>query len=134
MLRAALGPSSVVGIVTAAVVTLVRGSGALPGAGLGLVVAVAFYASGMLLLSRLVRDANPYAFLAVGMAIYLGQVLALVLFMMAFGGASWVDGKALGIVAGVVTLAWQVFAFRALRTGRLPVYDEPAPTESAAAE
>jgi len=77
------------------------------------------------MLSRLVRSASPHAFLAVAMAVYLGQVIALLLFIIVFRGADWVDGFALGVTALVVTLAWQLFAMRALRRAPLPVYDEP---------
>ena len=76
---------------------------------------VAFFASGMFLLSRLVRSASPHAFFAVALAVYLGQVLVLLLVIIAFKDADWVDGVALGPVALVVTLAWQVFAMLALR-------------------
>lgn len=126
MLRGALAPSAVVGALTVAVLVIVRGSGALAGGSLGLLVALGFYASGMFLLSRLVTSASPQAFFAVAMAVYLGQIIALLLFIMAFRDATWVDRPALGIVAGVVTIAWQIFAFRALRAARLPIYDEPA--------
>ncbi len=128
MLRGALLPSSVAGIVAVAAVVLWRGGDALAGAVLGLLVAVGFFASGMFLLSRLVRDASPHAFFAVAMTVYLGQVIALLLVIIAFREASWVDGMALGVVVLVVTLVWQVFAFRSLRRARIPVYDEPSPT------
>jgi ATP synthase protein I len=127
MLRGALVPSSVAGLVGVVAVVLWRGTDALAGAVLGWAVAVAFFASGMFLLSRLVRDASPHAFFAVAMTVYLGQVIGLLLVVIAFDDASWVDGIALGVVVLVVTLVWQVFAFRALRTARMPVYDEPAP-------
>jgi ATP synthase protein I len=32
----------------------------------------------------------------------------------------------LGVAALVVTIVWQVFAMRAMRTARIPVYDESA--------
>jgi hypothetical protein len=60
------------------------------------------------------------------MAVYLGQVIALLLVIMAFKDADWVDGPALGIVAFVVTIVWQVFAMVALRRARIPVYDPPS--------
>ena len=72
----------------------------------------------MFLLSRLVRTANPQAFFAVAMAVYLGQVIALLLVIMVFKDADWVDGPALGVVAFVVTIVWQVFAMVALRRAR----------------
>ena len=128
MLRGALLPSVVAGLLAVAGVVLVRGVDALAGALIGLVVAVGFFASGLFLLSRLVRDASPHAFFAVAMAVYLGQVLGLLLVIIAFKDASWVDGPALGIVALVVTLVWQVFAMRALRRARVPVYDPPVDT------
>ncbi|MFQ6170077.1 hypothetical protein ACK8HX_00600 [Oryzobacter sp. R7] len=125
MLRGALVPSTVAGLVAVVALVVVRGGGVLAGALIGLVVAVGFFASGMFLLSRLVRTANPASFFAVAMAVYLGQVIALLLVIMAFKDADWVDGVALGAVAFVVTIAWQLFAMRALRRARVPVYDLP---------
>jgi len=103
----------------------VRGVDALAGALIGLVVAVVFFASGMFLLSRLVRSTSPTAFFAVAMAVYFGQIIFLLLVILAFIDADWVDGVALGLVVLVVTLVWQVFAMIALRRARIPVYDEP---------
>ncbi|MBM6400643.1 hypothetical protein [Phycicoccus sonneratiae] len=128
MLRGALVPASVAGALAVLVLGVVRGLDSVPGSLLGLAVSVAFYASGMFLLSRLVRSASPHAFLAVAMAVYLAQVLALLVFFIVFRSASWVDGTALAVTALVVTLAWQAFAYRAMRTARLPVYDEPSDT------
>ncbi len=126
MLRGALLPATVAGVLTVVALVAARGVDSLAGGVLGLVVSVLFYASGMFLLSRLVRSASPHAFFAVAMAVYLGQVLALLLFIIVFRGASWVDGFALGVVALVVTIVWQAFAMRALRRARLPIYDEPS--------
>ena len=126
MLRGALLPSLVAGVLTVVALVVVRGGEALAGALIGLVVSVGFFGSGMFLLSRLVRSASPHAFFAVAMAVYLGQVIALLLVILAFKDAAWVDGPALGIVALVVTIVWQGFAMRALRTARVPVYDPPA--------
>ncbi len=126
MLRGALVPSVLAGLLAAVVLVGVRGVDALAGALIGLVVSVAFFASGMFLLSRLVRSASPHAFVAVALAVYLGQVLVLLLVIIAFKDADWVDGVALGLVALVVTVAWQVFAMLALRRARIPVYDAPS--------
>ena len=131
MLRGALVPASLAGLATVVVLAVVRGTGSIAGSLLGLAVSVAFYASGMFLLSRLVRSASPHAFLAVAMAVYLGQVLALLVFFVVFRSASWVDGTALAVTALVVTLAWQAFAYRAMRTARMPIYDEPSPEPEA---
>lgn len=123
MLRGALVPSLIVGAVSVVAMLVWRGTGALAGSLLGLAVSVGFFAAGMFLLSRLVRTASPGAFFAVAMTVYFGQVIALLLFMIAFLERPWVDGRALGIVALVVTVAWQIFAMRAFRQARIPVYD-----------
>ena len=128
MLRGALLPSTLAGVVAAVGVVLWRGADAVAGAGIGLVVSLGFFASGMFLLSRLVRSASAHAFFAVAMTVYLGQVIGLLLVIIAFKDASWVDGVALGTVAFVVTVAWQVFAMLSLRRARIPVYDAAAPT------
>jgi ATP synthase protein I len=125
MLRGALVPAGVAGVVTVVVLAVLRGLDSVPGSLLGLAVSLGFFASGMFLLSRLVRSTSPHAFFAVAMAVYLGQVLALLLFFIVFRTASWVDGTALAVTALVVTLAWQAFAYRAMRAARMPVYDEP---------
>lgn len=128
MLRGALLPASIAGALAVLVLAVARGTDSVAGSVLGLLVSLAFYASGMFLLSRLVRSASPHAFLAVAMAVYLGQLFALLVFFIVFRNAPWVDGTALAVTALVVTLAWQAFAYRALRTARLPIYDEPAET------
>ena len=107
---------------------VVRGSDSIAGSLLGLVVSIGFYASGMFLLSRLVRSASPHAFFAVAMAVYFGQILVLLVFFIVFRNASLVDGTALAVTALVVTIAWQGFAWRAMRGARFLVYDEPADT------
>lgn len=125
MLRFALLPSAIAGALTVIAMVLWRGSDALAGSLLGLVVSIAFYATGMLLMSRLVRSTSPHAFFAVAMAVYLGQVIGLLLFLMAFLRAAWVDGMALGLVALVVTITWQGCSMWAMRKARIPLYDLP---------
>lgn len=128
MLRGAMLPATLAGVLAVVVLAVARGTDSVAGALLGLAVSVAFYVSGMLLLSRLVRSASPHAFFAVAMAVYLGQVMALLVFFIVFRDASWLDGTALAVTALVVTIAWQAFAYRAVRNARLPVYDEPGTT------
>lgn len=125
MLRFALLPSAIAGALTVIAMVLWRGSDALAGSLLGLVVSIAFYATGMLLMSRLMRSTSPHAFFAVAMAVYLGQVIGLLLFLMAFLRAAWVDGMALGLVALVVTITWQGCSMWAMRKARIPLYDLP---------
>jgi ATP synthase protein I len=132
LLRGAVWPSAAAGAVAVVGVALWRGPGSLLSGVLGLVVGLGYFAAGLLLLSRLLRDRSPLAFMAVGMAIYLGQVLVLLVFMLAFLDAAWLDGRAFGVVVLVVTLAWQVALWRTTRRGRLLVFDEPTQTGGAA--
>ncbi len=126
MLRAALVPSAGLGLVPVIVYAVTDGArGGFSGL-LGWAVALAFFGSGMFLMSRLVRSASPHAFFAIAMAVYFGQVIGLLLFLIAFHGRPWVHGTALGVAALVVTLVWQVFAMRGLRSARIPVYDDDA--------
>lgn len=126
MLRGALVPATLAGLAAVVVLALVRGSGAIAGGLLGVVVAILFFASGMFLLSRLVRSASPHAFFAVAMAVYFGQIIALLVFFILFRRAAWLDGTALALSALVVTIAWQAFSYRAMRAARMPIYDEPS--------
>lgn len=124
ILRAAVLPSAIAGLVGVVAITLWRGWGSVPSSLLGLLVGLGFFVSGMALLTKLVRDRNPITFMAVAMAIYLGQVIALLLFMLAFLDAAWLDGQAFGFAVLIVTIAWQIFLFRAWRRARVLVYDE----------
>ncbi len=123
MLRGAILPAALAGGVVAVGYGLAAGWASGLSAALGAAVALGFFASGMVLLSKLVRSANPQAFVAVAMAVYLGQVLVLLGVMVGLGGRAWVDGPALGLAALVVTVLWQGFGMRALRRSRSAVYD-----------
>lgn len=125
MLRAALLPSAVAGLLTAIAVVAVRGSHAIAGAAFGWVVALAFFGLGMLVLSKLIREANIHLFFAIAMTVYFAQVIGLLVVILIVKDAAWVDRKAMGLVIGVITILWQLFAIRALRTARIPIYDEP---------
>ncbi len=126
MVKGAFLPAGVVGIVLAVAYFVTVGAESGWSSGLGAFVTIAFFSAGLLMLSRLVRNADPHAFFAVAMAIYLAQVIALIGFIIVFKGQDWVDGKALGVTALVVTVVWQAFAMIALRRARVPVYDEPS--------
>ncbi|PID96920.1 MAG: hypothetical protein CSA84_02200 [Actinomycetales bacterium] len=123
ILRGALVPSAIAGAVAALGLVIWRGTGSIAGVLVGLVVGLGFFASGLGLLSKLVRDRSPITFMAVAMSIYLAQVIALLLFLIAFREAGWLDGLAFGLVVLVITITWQVFLVRTWRTARVYVYD-----------
>ena len=70
-------PALVAGAATALVLGLFRGLDGGSPALVGVAIAVAFFASGLLLMDKLVRDRDPMLFMAVGMSVYLAQVIVL---------------------------------------------------------
>jgi ATP synthase protein I len=80
----------------------------------------------MVVMSRLNSAADPLRFLASAMAVFLGQMIFLLLVIVALKDASWLDGTAFGLTALAVALVWQVFQVVAFVRSRRPVFDAPA--------
>lgn len=127
LLRGALPPTVVAGLVTAAVIWVLNDTRAGVSALVGVVIAVAFFASGLLVMSRVVVDTgNPMLFMAVGMATYFAQVILLLGVLIVARGIESFDSVAAGIAILVCVLVWQVAQVRSWRRARIPVYDDPA--------
>ena len=128
-LRSSVWPSVVAGGLAAAVLGLTRGvEGAVSGL-VGVAIAIAFFASGLLLMDRLVRGRDPMLFMAVGMTVYLAQVLVLLGVLVVARRVDALDSRAAGIAMLVTVVVWQVAQMRAWRRARVPVYDQPQPGE-----
>lgn len=123
MVRGAFVPSTVAGLLTALGFLVVSG----PGSGLsglfGVLVAVAFFASGFLLMARMVREASPMLFMAAALSVYMGQMIVLLLVFMGSRSIEGLDGVAVGVSILVVALVWQGASMLAWRRARNPVYD-----------
>jgi len=127
MLRGALAPSAAAGGVTCLVLWATRrGPGGL-GAFLGLVVALAFFALGLLVMRRIVSE-HPLSPLAAALAVFLGQVTFLGAVILTLTGAGWLDGLAFGVTVLVVALVWQVSQVVAFVRMRTDVFDPPIRT------
>jgi ATP synthase protein I len=126
MLRGAFYPTLAVGPVAVVVAWLTGGGKAAYSAGLGFLVAIAFFALGMVVMSRLGSAADPLRFLASAMAVFLGQMIFLLLVIVGLKDASWLDGIAFGLTALAVALVWQVFQVVAFVRSRRLVFDAPA--------
>ena len=126
MLRQSFPPAAAVGLLAALLVGLLQGS--VPGlsAAMGLVLALAFFASGLALTARFVRSADPLLFMAVGMSVYCAQVLALLVVLIVAREQESLDLRAAGLGMFVTILVWQVAQVRAWRRARVPVYDADA--------
>ena len=130
VLRRALLPTAVAGVVTALVLTPFRGVAGLVAALVGVVIGTLFFASGLFIVGRFVRDnTQPALFMAVGMAVYFAQVIALLGVLVLARRIENFDSVAAGIALLVTVLVWQGAQMYAWRHARVPVYDEPAATE-----
>ncbi len=132
VLRRALWPTALAGVLTALVLGVVNGLDAGLAGLLGAVVATGFFGSGMLVVSRVVRDtSNPLHFMAVGMAVYLAQVIGLLFVLILARRSDSLDSVAAGIAMLVSVIVWQVAQVLAWRSARVPVYDQAAQTATA---
>jgi ATP synthase protein I len=126
MLRGAFYPTLAVGPIAVVVAWLAGGGKAAYSAGLGFAIAIAFFALGMVVMSRLDSAADPLRFLASALAVFLGQMIFLLLVIVALQDAAWLDGTSFGLSALAVALVWQVFQVVAFMRSRRPVFDAPA--------
>jgi ATP synthase protein I len=125
MLRGAFLPTLAVGPVAVVVGALMGGGRAALGALLGFLVAIAFFALGLFVMRRLDSAADPLRFLASAMAVFLGQLIFLLLVIIALQRASWLSGTAFGVAALAVALVWQVFQVVAYVRSRKLAFDAP---------
>jgi ATP synthase protein I len=128
MLRGAFVPTLAVGPVAVVVAAFVAGGRAALGALLGFAIAIAFFALGLLVMRKLDSAADPLRFLASALAVFLGQLIFLLVVILALKDASWLDGTAFGASALAVALVWQVFQVTAYVRSRKLAFDAPAET------
>ena len=128
MLRGAFLPTVAVGPVAVVVAAIVGGGKAALGAALGFVIALAFFALGLVVMRKLDSAADPLRFLASALAVFMGQMIFLLLVIIALQGASWLDGTAFGLTILAVALVWQVFQVIAFVRSRRLAFDAPQET------
>jgi len=124
MLRGALVPMLCTAPVIVLVSLLTRQARGGLAALLGAVIAVAFFAGGLYAMKKL-TNANPLTLLAGALAVFFGQVIFLGFVILAFRGASWLDGTTFGLSVLAVSLVWQVSQVVVFVRLRKRVYDEP---------
>lgn len=125
MLRTAFVPSLGAGVVTAVVAWIVAGGRAGLSAAFGAALALVFFTAGLLVM-RKVLDLNAVTMMAAAMAVFFGQLILVILVMVA--ATSILDLRpgptVLGVV--VVVLVWQIFQVLGFIRSRRPVYDAPS--------
>ena len=128
MLRGAFLPTLVVGPVAVVVAAAVGGAKAALGAGLGFAIAMTFFALGLLVMRKLGGASDPFRFLASALAVFMGQMIFLLVVIIALQSATWLDGTAFGITVLAVAVVWQVFQVVAFVRSRRLAFDAPQET------
>lgn len=125
MLKASLAPSAIVGVICAVVFLVLHGVAGGVSALFGAALALAFFASGLLVLGTL-RNLSPAALMAAGMATFFGQIILLGVILYVASNVKALDGPATGITVAIVVIAWQIFQVRSFMRTRQYVYDPDA--------
>ncbi len=108
MLKGALLPTVIVGVICIAIFSVVKGLHGFYGALVGQVVVVIFFLV-HLLISRLSRNLDPMATMALAMFSYFAKVMvmgAFLLILTKFTSREVIDRTAFGLTALVLTAAW----------------------------
>lgn len=123
MLRGAFVPTAAVALVIVVAITLGAGARAGGGALLGAVVALAFFALGLVVMVKLRSADDPFRFFATSLAVVFGQLIFLLVVILVFSGAQWLDGRSFGLAALAVALVWQALQVVAYVRNRRLVFD-----------
>ncbi len=111
ILRAALIPTVVVGVLAVVVAAFVGGGKAALGATLGVLVVVVFFTVGLVVVGRASR-VSAYAAMNAAILTYLVKIGVLFAFIVAFKDTTLFDTKAFGLTIVVCTLVWTGFEVR----------------------
>ena len=131
LLKGALTPTLVIGVIAIAAATYFRGSAGFIGALLAQVVVVIYFLV-HLLVSKLSRDLDPMSTMAMAMLSYFAKILLAGAFFWILGQYTTeadLDRKVFGITAVALTFAWlggEVASYLKLKT-HLPLPHEPKP-------
>lgn len=123
LLRGALVPSVAVGVVATVVAAVLSGGDAALAAALGALVVTVFFGLGQLVMHLLGADTDPMRFVVSSAAVVLGQLLFLLVVILALHDADWLDGPAFGLSALAVALTWQALQIALFLRQRRPVFD-----------
>ncbi|WP_282791376.1 hypothetical protein [Streptomyces sp. CC224B] len=129
LLRSAV-PTAAVGAIIAVVSGVVSGGKGALGAVIGTVVVIAFMGLGMLVLQRTAKSL-PQLFQAMGMMLYVAQLLLLLIFMALFKDTTLFNPKVFALALAVTTVVWMAAQARAHMKAKI-LYVEPEPEPSSA--
>ncbi|CAM5657295.1 ATP synthase protein I OS=Streptomyces alboniger OX=132473 GN=CP975_24500 PE=4 SV=1 [Streptomyces alboniger] len=116
-------PTAAVGAIVAAVSAVVAGGKGAIGAVVGTVVVIAFMGLGMFVLQRTAKS-MPQLFQAMGMMLYVAQLLLLLIFMGLFKDTTLFNPRAFAAALVAATVVWMAAQARAHMKAKI-LYVEP---------
>ncbi|MGW7414523.1 hypothetical protein [Streptomyces sp. NPDC054863] len=122
LLRTAV-PSAAVGVLAVAISAVVGGGEAALGALVGAAVAIVFMGGGLVALQRTAKRL-PQLFQAMGLLLYVLQLLLLFVFLAVFKDTELFDFKAFGFTLLAVTLVWIAAQARAYMKAKILYVDD----------
>ncbi|GAA4683767.1 hypothetical protein GCM10023347_43660 [Streptomyces chumphonensis] len=105
ILRGAAIPTACAGLVGVLVGAAVAGAEGALGAALGTVVVIAFFGLGLYAISR-IGEAWPQLLLGAGFLVYTTQVGVMLVLLLLFRDATWMDGRVFGLTVLACLLVW----------------------------
>jgi ATP synthase protein I len=116
-------PVAAVGVVAVAVSGVVAGGKGAIGAAVGVVLAILFMGIGLYVLQWTARTL-PQLFQAMGLMLYVAQLLLLMIFLALFKGTSLFNGRAFAFSLIAATVGWMIAQARAHMKAKI-FYVEP---------
>ncbi|GHD90053.1 hypothetical protein [Streptomyces naganishii] len=125
-------PTAAVGVVAVAVSGVVAGGKGALGAAVGALLAIAFMGLGLYVLQWTARTL-PQLFQAMGLMLYVAQLLLLMIFLALFKGTTLFNAKAFAFSLVVATVVWMAAQARAHMKAKI-FYVEPDSEKSEKSE
>ncbi|MFH8608271.1 hypothetical protein ACH4D5_12350 [Streptomyces sp. NPDC018029] len=122
-------PTAAVGAIVAAVSAVVAGGKGAIGAVVGTLVVIAFMGLGLFVLQRTAKSL-PQLFQAMGMMLYVAQLLLLLFFVALFKDTTLFSPKAFAVGLVVATVAWMAAQARAHMKAKILYVDPDSVSDS----
>ncbi len=122
ILRAAAGPTVIVGVLAMALAGVLRGWSGVLAAALGAVVVLAFFAVGQYVLG-VILERNPESAMTAALVLYLVKVVVLFALIAVVRGAPGFDSRAFALTILACTLTWTCAEVWALGRTRMLVVE-----------
>ncbi|MFD8570895.1 hypothetical protein [Streptomyces sp. NPDC059639] len=129
----ALVPTAIAGVIAAVISGVLAGGKGALGAVIGAFVVIAFMGIGQLALQWTAKKL-PQLFQAMGMMVYVAQLLLLLIFVGVFKDTTLFNPKAFAVTLVAATIVWMGFQARAYLKAKILYVDPDAAKDSAKSE